>query len=157
MRRIMPGRRREFVTQVRNRKRQRAVWQVANSGLGAQFAASSVPARTPMTSVHEHQRLNVLTRKLSPASWLALTLLLGGCASTQRLPSQFQVGDVAVARHFTNYPQLNGTHVRVTGEYKWRWIKGGNTLRCYSIETVDGQELAAQGFQLQSLTAQRTL
>ena len=88
-------------------------------------------------------------------SLLTVALLLGGCASTERLPPQFQVGDLAVARYFTNYPQLNGTQVRVTGEYKWRWIKGGNTLRCYSIETVDGQELAAQGFQLQTLTAQR--
>jgi hypothetical protein len=86
---------------------------------------------------------------------LTIAILLGGCASTDRLPPQFQVGDVAIARHFTNYPQLNGTPVRVTGEFKWRWIRGGNTLRCYAIETVDGQELAAQGFQLQTMTVQR--
>ena len=84
---------------------------------------------------------------------LTLAVLLAGCASTDRLPPQFQVGDVAIARHFTNYPHLNGTPVRVTGEFKWRWIKGGNTLRCYAIETADGQELAAQGFQLQTMAA----
>jgi hypothetical protein len=91
-------------------------------------------------------------------SLLCLAFALCGCATTQRTPPQFQVGDVAIARHFGNYPQLNGTQVRVTGEYKWRWIKGGNTLRCYAIETVDGQELAAQGFQLQTVAAtQRNL
>jgi hypothetical protein len=84
--------------------------------------------------------------------------LLTGCATTDRVPPQFQVGDVAIARHFSNYPHLNGTAVRITGEYKWRWIKGGNTLRCYAIETVDGEELAAQGFQLQTASAStRTL
>ena len=88
---------------------------------------------------------------------LGLAVLSSGCASTDRIPPQFHVGDVVVARHFTNYPHLNGTQVRVTGEYKWRWIKGGNTLRCYAIETVDGQELAAQGFQLQANVATRAL
>ena len=88
---------------------------------------------------------------------LALALLSSGCASTDRLPPQFQVGDVAIARHFSNYPHLNGTPVRITGEFKWRWIKGGNTLRCYAIETVDGEELAAQGFQLQASASARTL
>jgi hypothetical protein len=87
---------------------------------------------------------------------LVAVLALCGCATTERVPPQFGVGDIAIARHFTNYPQLNGTQVRVTGEFKWRWIKGGNTLRCYAIETVDGQELAAQGFQLQTIT-QRSL
>jgi hypothetical protein len=73
------------------------------------------------------------------------------------MPPQFQVGDVVVARHFNHYPQLNGSQVRVTGELKWRWIKGGNTLRCYAVETADGQELAAQGFQLQPISAHRSL
>ena len=82
---------------------------------------------------------------------------LSGCASTERLPPQFQVGDIVLARHFNHYPQLNGTQVRVTGELKWRWIKGGNTLRCYAVETADGQELAAQTFQLQSVAAPRSL
>jgi hypothetical protein len=93
------------------------------------------------------------------ATLLTLALLFSGCATTDRLPPQFQVGDVAIARHFGNYPHLNGTPVRITGEYKWRWIKGGNTLRCYAIETTDGQELAAQGFQLQTMpaTMSRTL
>ena len=86
-----------------------------------------------------------------------LLLALGGCASTERIAPQFAVGDVAIARHFSNFPELNGTQVRVTGEYKWRWIKGGNTLRCYAIRTVDGDELAAQGFQLQPVSAQRPL
>ena len=84
---------------------------------------------------------------------LIAALALCGCASTPAVPPQFKVGDIAVARHFGNYPELNGTQVRVTGEYKWRWIKGGNTLRCYAIQTVDGQELAAQGFQLQVPTS----
>ena len=82
----------------------------------------------------------------------AITLLLclasAGCASVDRAPAQFQVGDIAIARHFSAHPELNGTQVRVTGSYQWRWIKGGNTLRCYEVTTVDGQALAAQGFQL---------
>jgi hypothetical protein len=94
--------------------------------------------------------------RLRTSLWIFIAAL-SGCATTERLPPQFQVGDVVVARHFNHYPQLNGTHVRVTGELKWRWIKGGNTLRCYAVETVDGQELAAQGFQLQSIAAQRSL
>ena len=98
--------------------------------------------------------MNVSSRIAIP---LVLALLSCGCASTERLPPQFQVGDVVIARHFSNYPHLNGTQVRVTGEYKWRWIRGGNTLRCYAIETVDGQELAAQGFQLQPAAGARTL
>ena len=63
-------------------------------------------------------------------------------------PAVARVGDVVIARHFTRHPELNGTPVRVTGGYEWRWIKGGNTLRCYAITTGDGQVLAAQGFQL---------
>jgi hypothetical protein len=73
-----------------------------------------------------------------------------GCATVERVP-HFRAGDIAVARHFTHHPELNGTQVLVTGEFQWRWIKGGSALRCYSIKTVDGQELAAQDFQLQSL------
>lgn len=82
---------------------------------------------------------------------LLICLAASGCASTDRVPPQFAVGDIAIARNFTHYPELNGTQVRVTGGYEWRWIKGGNTLRCYAITTVDGRELAAQGFQLQQL------
>lgn len=74
-----------------------------------------------------------------------------GCATTERAPPQFRVGDVAIARHFTNHPELNGTHVRITGGYQWRWIKGGNTLRCYEVMTVDGKALAVQGFQLMAM------
>ena len=85
------------------------------------------------------------------AALLLSLVFAGGCASTERLPPQFQVGDVAIARNFSNYPHLNGMQVRVTGGYEWRWIKGGNTLRCYAVTTPDGQELAAQGFQLQQL------
>jgi hypothetical protein len=88
---------------------------------------------------------------------LLLCLAASGCASVAHVPPQFHVGDVAIARHFTNHPQLNGTHVRITGGYQWRWIKGGNTLRCYAITTVDGQELAAQGFQLQQLAKTSSL
>jgi hypothetical protein len=84
---------------------------------------------------------------------LLFVALLTGCASTERVSPQFQIGDVAIARHFSAHPELNGTHVRVTGNYQWRWIKGGNTLRCYAITTVDGEELAAQGFQLQQIAA----
>lgn len=81
-----------------------------------------------------------------------------GCASTDDLTvPAFKTGDVAVARNFTHHPHLNGTQVLVTGGYEWRWIKGGNTLKCYSIKTVDGQELAAQGFQLQPLATQASL
>ena len=80
---------------------------------------------------------------------LLLCLASAGCASIDRAPAQFQVGDLAIARNFSNHPELNGTLVRVTGDYQWRWIKGGNTLRCYAVTTVDGEELAAQAFQLQ--------
>ena len=92
-----------------------------------------------------------------PTTLLALVAALSGCASTERLPPQFQVGDIALARHFSHYPELNGTQVRVSGELKWRWIKGGNTLRCYAVKTADGQELAAQTFQLQTVAAPRSL
>jgi hypothetical protein len=76
-----------------------------------------------------------------------------GCATTERAPPQFQIGDVAIARNFTHHPELNGTYVRVTGGYEWRWIKGGNTLRTYAVTTSDGQQLAAQSFQLQRIVA----
>jgi hypothetical protein len=82
---------------------------------------------------------------------LACSMLVSGCATTEHATSQFRVGDVAIARHFTQHPELNGTEVRVTGDYQWRWIKGGNTLRCYAVTTVDGKELAAQSFQLQRI------
>jgi len=82
---------------------------------------------------------------------ILMCLAFAGCATVDRPAPQFNVGDVAIARNFSNYPHLNGTHVRVTGDFKYRWIKGGNTLRCYAITTVDGQELAAQGFQLLAL------
>jgi hypothetical protein len=78
-------------------------------------------------------------------------MLAAGCASVERSESHYQVGDTVIARHFSGYPQYNGTQVRVTGAYDWRWIKGSNALRCYAITTVDGQELAAQEFQLQRL------
>jgi hypothetical protein len=84
---------------------------------------------------------------------LLVALLLTGCAASPPVAPQFQVGDVAIARHFARHPELNGTHVRVTGAYQWRWIKGGNTLRCYAVTTVDGAELAVQGFQLQQVAA----
>jgi hypothetical protein len=87
---------------------------------------------------------------------LVCFLLASGCATTDRAPPQFQVGDVVIARHFTRHPELNGTPVRVTGGYEWRWIKGGNTLRCYAITTVDGHVLAAQGFQLAPPSTQHT-
>jgi hypothetical protein len=80
-----------------------------------------------------------------------------GCASTDTTAPAFKAGDIAVARNFTHYPHLNGTHVLVTGDYEWRWIKGGNTLKCYAVKTVDGQELAAQTFQLQPVSAQASL
>jgi hypothetical protein len=92
--------------------------------------------------------------RLSILSLLVLTCT-AGCATVERTPPQFRAGDVVVARHFTRHPELNGTHVLVTGGFEWRWIKGGNTLRCYSVKTVDGEELAAQSFQLQSLAATR--
>ena len=72
-----------------------------------------------------------------------LCLAFAGCATVDRPAPQFHVGDVAVARNFSNYPHLNGTHVRVTGDYQYRWIKGGNTLRCYAITTVDGRARGA--------------
>jgi hypothetical protein len=106
-------------------------------GDGSQFVVQAAAA------IADHDSVALRT------SLLIVFAALSGCASTHHLPPQFQVGDVVVARHFNHYPQLNGTQVRVTGELKWRWIKGGNTLRCYAVETVDGQELAAQGFQLQ--------
>ena len=90
-------------------------------------------------------------------STLLLTALFtAGCASVERAPAQFKAGDIALARNFTHHPHLNGTPVLVTGDFTWRWIKGGNTLRCYAIKTADGQELAAQNFQLQPL-AGRTM
>ena len=84
---------------------------------------------------------------------LVLCAVLGGCVSVERAPPLFRVGDVAIARNFNQHPELNGTQVRVTGDYEWRWIKGGNTLRCYAVTTVDGKELAAQTFQLQKVAA----
>ena len=83
--------------------------------------------------------------------------LCAGCASTDIAAPAFKAGDIAVARNFAHHPHLNGTHVLVTGDYEWRWIKGGNTLKCYSIKTVDGQELAAQSFQLAPLATQASL
>jgi hypothetical protein len=79
---------------------------------------------------------------------ILICLAATGCAVTERTPAHFAVGDVAIARNFTHYPELNGTQVRVTGGYQWRWIKGGNTLRCYEVTTADGRALAAQEFQL---------
>lgn len=83
--------------------------------------------------------------------------LLIGCASVEPAAPVFKAGDIAVARNFTHYPHLNGTQVLVTGDYDWRWIKGGNTLKCYAVKTVDGQELAAQSFQLQPVATQAAL
>lgn len=85
------------------------------------------------------------------ATLISVLALTSGCASIDRPAPQFQVGDVVVARNFSNHPHLNGTQVRVTGDYQWRWIRGGNTLRCYAVTTVDGEELAAQGYQLQQV------
>ncbi len=93
----------------------------------------------------------------TPASLLLILGLTAGCASVDRAPPTFKAGDVAVARNFTRHPHLNGTQVLVTGDFEWRWIKGGNTLKCYAVKTVDGEELAAQGFQLQPLAANRTM
>ena len=84
---------------------------------------------------------------------LLVLMLIAGCATTERGAPQFKAGDIALARNFTHHPHLNGTPVLVTGDFTWRWIKGGNTLKCYAIKTVDGQELAAQNFQLQPLAA----
>lgn len=86
-----------------------------------------------------------------------LAPLFLGCATVDSIAPAFKAGDVAVARNFAHYPHLNGTQVLVTGDYDWRWIKGGNTLKCYSVKTVDGQELAAQSFQLQPLASQAAL
>lgn len=83
--------------------------------------------------------------------------LSSGCSTVERAPARFEVGDVVIARHFSHHPELNGTQVVVTGGLEWRWIKGGNTLRCYAVKTVDGRELAAQGFQLQPLTARASM
>ena len=80
-----------------------------------------------------------------------------GCTSKDLVAPAFKAGDLAVARNFSHHPHLNGTQVLVTGDYEWRWIKGGNTLKCYAIKTVDGQELAAQGFQLQPVATQASL
>jgi hypothetical protein len=97
---------------------------------------------------------SVVTRALLLSFVAAMCV---GCASTDTVAPAFKAGDIAVARNFTHYPHLNGTHVLVTGDYEWRWIKGGNTLKCYAVKTVDGQELAAQTFQLQPLSAQASL
>jgi hypothetical protein len=80
-------------------------------------------------------------------------IIVSGCTSIERTPPLFRVGDEAIARNFSHHPQFNGTRVRITGAYKWRWIKDGSTLRCYAVETVDGEKLAAQSFQLQQLPA----
>lgn len=113
-----------------------------------------------MTCVHEHSPSRQAPAQCLASGWLRVflvigTLAAGGCAATTPALPQYQVGDTVIARHFTGYPQYNGTPVRVTGGYQWRWIKGNNTLRCYSVTTVDGQELAAQAFQLQRLVVQR--
>jgi hypothetical protein len=77
----------------------------------------------------------------------------GGCATVDRPAPKFHVGDIVTARHFGAYPQFNGTQVRVTGGYQWRFVKGHEAMPCYAITTVDGQELAAQEFQLQKVIA----
>lgn len=84
---------------------------------------------------------------------LLVLAFTSGCTSVARVVPQYQVGDVVIARNFTGYPQFNGTEVRVTGAYQWRFVKGYNALPCYAITTVDGQELAAQDFQLKRLVA----
>lgn len=80
-----------------------------------------------------------------------IVLVLSGCASAP-MPGQFSKGDVVIARHFTRHPQYNGTHVTVSGNFGWRWVKEAHTLRVYEITTVDGEKLAAQHFQLQRIT-----
>jgi hypothetical protein len=88
-------------------------------------------------------------------STLLLTVMFtAGCTTVDRNPAPFKAGDIVLARNFTHHPHLNGTPVLVTGDFTWRWIKGGNTLKCYAIRTADGQELAAQNFQLQPLAGQ---
>lgn len=89
---------------------------------------------------------------------LLLLLLLQGCASSAITP-EFRTGDIAIARNFTAYPQYEGMPVTVTGDFGWRWIKGGlgNTLRCYEITTTDGLKLAAQQYQLKRITQGQSL
>ncbi len=114
----------------------------------AMKVSSLVPVRTTVCAT---AAATILVRI---AAILGLALV-AGCASVERSEPPYQVGDTVVARHFSSYPQYNGTQVRVTGAYEWRWIKGSNALRCYAITTVDGQELAAQEFQLQRLVVSR--
>jgi hypothetical protein len=79
----------------------------------------------------------------------AIVLTLSGCAASA---PRFHVGDVVEARNFTAHSQYNGMPVVVSGDLRWRWIKGPtNTLRVYEITTTDGEKLAAQEFQLESL------
>lgn len=94
-----------------------------------------------------------MLRRVSRLAVLLAVLSLSACASgpLKRMPvPQFQVGDLAIAHHFSRYPQYEGTHVAITGGLQWRPIRelNGNALRVYEITTIDGLKLAAQPFQL---------
>lgn len=81
-----------------------------------------------------------------------IVLVLSGCAGTP-MTNEFKKGDVVIAQHFTRHPHYNGTHVTVSGDFGWRWVKEAHTLQVYEVTTVDGEKLAAQHFQLQRVTA----
>lgn len=75
-----------------------------------------------------------------------LFVVLTGCAAIPE--SRFKRGDVVWLEYSVRNPNHYGEYVLVIEPLKWRWIKGGNTLIVYEIETVDGSRLAAQEYQL---------
>jgi hypothetical protein len=80
---------------------------------------------------------------------LAFICLISGCATPL---TAFRQGDTVIAQNFSRHPKYNGLPVTVTG-VGWRWIKecGGCAMQVYEIETVDGERLAAQEFQLRRI------
>src|SRR5262245_32727592 len=91
------------------------------------------------------------SRMIGAAIAAVALLALAGCNTAPSTPPTFRLGDHAVARNFSKYPEYNGSIVTISADYRWQWIKGGTTLRCYEITTVDGRRLAAQEFQLKKL------
>lgn len=79
------------------------------------------------------------------AALYCVFLAATGCAAIE---SKYKCGEIVRARHFSNFPQYNDQPVKIIAELQYRWIKDGNTLIVYEVETIDGKRIAAQEFQL---------